>query len=259
MSNSENDLFWLTGASSGIGYAVAKELAQKKAQLIISSRSADKMDAKINELKQLGAKSVETISIDIALGNSKEKVARTLNGRKLNGVLINGSGYPGKKLSDHNYNDFIEGNKNILAGPAQFVLDILPFCEEQNSSIVAITSTSVKEPVGQLHLSAIYRTGFVIFLKNLAHEIGNKGIRINNVGPGATATEHMENLVKISSKENNKSIEETKKTWEKRASLNRMGTPEEVAKVITFLMSKDASFVNGQTILVDGCSTQSYL
>ena len=125
MLNPENDLFWLTGASSGIGYAVAKELAQKNVRLIISSRSADKMDSKIDELKNLGANSVETISIDISQGTAKEKINKTLNGRKLNGVLINGSGYPGKKLSDHNYHDFLEGNKNILAGPAQFVLDIL--------------------------------------------------------------------------------------------------------------------------------------
>jgi predicted DNA-binding transcriptional regulator YafY len=61
----------------------------------------------------------------------------------------------------------------------------------------------------------------------------------------------LENLVKISSKENNISIEETKKTWERRSSLNRMGTPEEVAKVITFLMSKDASFVKEYTEAID--------
>ena len=51
----------------------------------------------------------------------------------------------------------------MLAGPAQFILNILPYCEQNNSSIVAITSTSVKEPVGLLNLSAIYRTGLVIF------------------------------------------------------------------------------------------------
>jgi 3-oxoacyl-[acyl-carrier protein] reductase len=259
MSFQANSLFWLTGASSGIGYAVAKELAEKKVSLIISSRNADKMGTKIDELKLLGAHSVETVPINIANGNSKGKIIEILKGRKINGLLLNGGGYPGKKLTEHDYNDFLEGNKNILAGPAQFLLDILPYFANENSSVVAITSTSVKEPVGQLHLSAIYRTGFVVFLKNLAHEIGHTGIRINNIAPGATATEHMENLIQISSKNNNISLEESRLAWESRAALNRIGKPEEIAKVITFLLSKEASFVNGQTIFVDGCSTKSYL
>lgn len=259
MTFSTNSLFWLTGASSGIGYAVAKELAEKKTHLIISSRNAENMGKKIDELKQLGAKSVETVSINLSEGNFKGKISDTLKGRKINGLLLNSGGYPGKKLTEHNYQDFLEGNKNILAGPAQFLLDMLPFMEHHNSSIVAITSTSVKEPVGELHLSAIYRTGLVIFLKNLAHEIGNTGIRINNVGPGSTATEHLENLINNVAKNNNISIEKSRAAFESKSALNRMGKPEEIAKTVCFLMSKDASFINGQTIFVDGCSTKSYL
>lgn len=259
MKLEEKQLYWLCGASSGIGFAVAEELAQKKAKLIISSRHADNMKEKREKLKSLGALSVETVNLDISEDHSKEIIKNILKKRKVNGVLINGGGYPGKKLLEHNYQDFLQGNKNMLAGPAQFILNILPYCEQNNSSIVAITSTSVKEPVGLLNLSAIYRTGLVIFLKNLAHEIGNTGIRINNVGPGSTATEHIEKLITHSANLSNSPTEEIRKNFEKRSALQRMAAPSEIAKVVTFLFSQDASYINGQTILVDGCSTRSYL
>ncbi|WP_158999424.1 SDR family oxidoreductase [Pigmentibacter ruber] len=259
MKSNNTELFWLSGASSGIGYAVAEELAKKKVSLIISSRNANKISDKVSFLKSLGASNVELIDLDISEDNSKNIIINTLKGRKLSGVLVNGGGYTGKKLVEHNYQDFLQSNKNMLAGPAQFVLNILPHCEHNNSSIVAITSTSIKEPVGLLHMSAIYRSGLVIFLKNLAHEIGHTGIRINNVGPGSTATEHIENLIENSAKMSNTDKEIIRKNFESRSALNRMGEPAEIAKVVTFLFSKDASYINGQTILVDGCSTKSYL
>ncbi|WGL61136.1 SDR family oxidoreductase [Pigmentibacter sp. JX0631] len=259
MKSNNSELFWLSGASSGIGYAVAEELAKKKASIIISSRNANKISDKIGILKNLGASSIELVDLDISEDEAKNTINNTLKGRKLAGVLVNGGAYTGKKLVEYKYEDFLQSNKNILAGPAQFILNILPFCEHNNSSIVAITSTSVKEPVGLLHMSAIYRSGLVVFLKNLAHEIGHTGIRINNVGPGSTATEHIEHLIESSAITTNTNAEIIRKNFESRSALNRMADPSEIAKVVTFLFSKDASFINGQTILVDGCSTRSYL
>ncbi len=259
MKSLSNALFWLTGASSGIGYAVAKELAEQNAGIIISSRNADKIDDKISELKELGATSVETVALDLSDGKFEKKIKDILQARKLNGVLLNGGGFPGKKTSEHAFQDFIEGNKIMLAGPAQFLLNILPYMKHHKSSVVAITSTSVKEPIATLDLSAIYRSGLVIFLKNLAHEIGHTGIRINNVAPGATSTEHLEKIIEKTAHNNKTSVKEVRSQWENRAALKRMAKPEEIAKVVCFLMSKDASFINGQTIVVDGCSTKSYL
>lgn len=112
--------------------------------------------------------------------------------------------------------------------------------------------------VRELNLSAIYRTAFVVLLKNLASELGETGIRINNVAPGKISTEHLENMIKAAAEKNTTSIEQEKKTWNECSVLNRMGTPQEVANVVSFLFSPDASFVNGQTIFVDGSSTKGY-
>lgn len=103
MKSNNSELFWLSGASSGIGYAVAEELAKKKASIIISSRNSNKISDKISILKELGACSIELVDLDISEDEAKNVINNTLKGRKLSGVLVNGGGYAGKKLVEHKY------------------------------------------------------------------------------------------------------------------------------------------------------------
>lgn len=262
MSNSKffkNGLFLLTGASSGMGYAVACELAGRGASLIIASRSREKLQKKQSNLYDLGAKHVEIIDFDLSQIASHEKILKTLDGRKLNGLLLNAGGSKSGRILNLTHQDYLDANELLVAGPTYLLTSLIPQLEPNNSSVVAITSTTVKEPLGELNLSAIYRSALVVLLKNLAYEVGHLGIRINNVAPGKIATEHLEHMMHVNADKNKRSFEDEKKLWGAYAAGNRMGTPEEVAKVITFLMSPDASFVNGQTIVVDGCSTKSYL
>jgi 3-oxoacyl-[acyl-carrier protein] reductase len=250
-------LFWITGASSGMGYAVAQDLAVKKAALIISSRSIEKLDARKKELLELGASSVETVELDLSQKKASEKIQAVLINRKISGLLLNAGGPKSGKASTLQYQDFLDANQLLVAGPANFLISMIPYMDPNNSSVVAITSSAVKEPVRELNLSAIYRSAFVVFLKNLAGEIGHLGIRVNNVAPGKIATEHLEKMIGALAQKNGISVEEETKSWSSVAALNRMGTPQEIAKVVTFLFSDEASFVNGQTILVDGLVTES--
>lgn len=252
-------LFWLTGSSSGIGYAVAENLASKGASLIISSRSKEKLEEKKISLLKQGAHSVECVDFDVSKKMNDEKISSLLKGRQIQGLLLNASGPRSGKITSLTEEDFNNANQLILAGPSQFLLSMLPHMIPKNSSVVAITSSSVKEPVRELNLSAIYRSAFVVLLKNLAAEIGHTGIRINNVAPGKILTEHLEHMIQATALKNSTSIEEEKKIWSECSVLNRMGTPQEVASVVSFLMSPEASFINGQTILVDGSSTKGYL
>ena len=252
------NLFWLNGASSGIGFAVAEKLARHGASLILASRSLEKLQEKKKSLIKLGASTVEIVVFDVSKKIEEEKLSAILEGRKISGLLLNAGGPRSGKITSLIQEDFEQANQLLVAGPAQFLISMLKHMVPKKSSIVAITSSAVKEPVRELNLSAIYRTAFVVLLKNLASEIGETGVRINNVAPGKISTEHLSNMIKSLAQKNSTSIEDEEKVWSQCSVLNRMGTPQEAANVVSFLFSQESSFINGQTIFVDGSSTKSY-
>jgi 3-oxoacyl-[acyl-carrier protein] reductase len=118
--------------------------------------------------------------------------------------------------------------------------------------LIAITSLTVKQPVDQLVLSNAVRAGVVGLVKSLANEFGKDGILVNNVGPGYTATARLKELARTQAEVAGVSEEEIFRRWATGSPLNRIARPEEVADAIVWLASERASFITGQTILVDG-------
>ena len=118
--------------------------------------------------------------------------------------------------------------------------------------IITITSITTKQPVSDLVLSNAVRAGVVGLVKSLANEFGKDGILVNNVGPGFTATDRLKELAKARSTASGKSQQEIFDEWAVDAAQKRIGEPREVADTIVWLASERASFITGQTILVDG-------
>jgi 3-oxoacyl-[acyl-carrier protein] reductase len=106
--------------------------------------------------------------------------------------------------------------------------------------------------VAELVLSNAVRAAVVGLVKSLANEFGKDGILVNNVGPGFTATDRLKELAKVRSAASGKSQQEIFDTWAVDAAQKRIGEPREVADAIVWLASERASFITGQTILVDG-------
>jgi 3-oxoacyl-[acyl-carrier protein] reductase len=118
--------------------------------------------------------------------------------------------------------------------------------------IITLTSVSTKQPVPDLVLSNAVRAGVVGLVKSLANEFGKDGILVNNVGPGYTGTDRLKELARARSAVLNKSEEEIFATWASDSALKRIAEPKEVADTIVWLASERASYITGQTILVDG-------
>ena len=118
--------------------------------------------------------------------------------------------------------------------------------------IINLTSISVKQPVDNLVLSNSLRAGVTGFTKSLSNEVAKFNITVNNVAPGLTLTGRLYELAVIEAKERGKSHEEILVEMAKRVPLNRLARPEEIASVVVFLASKQASYVTGNTIQVDG-------
>jgi 3-oxoacyl-[acyl-carrier protein] reductase len=122
--------------------------------------------------------------------------------------------------------------------------------------IINITSISVKQPVDNLMLSNSLRAGVTGFAKSLSNEVAKHNITVNNVAPGLTLTNRLYELAVIEAKEKGKSHEEILVEMVKRVPINRLGGPEEIAAVVMFLASKQASYVTGNTIQADGGFTK---
>ena len=118
--------------------------------------------------------------------------------------------------------------------------------------IINLTSISVKQPVDNLMLSNSLRAGVTGFTKSLSNEVAKFNITVNSVAPGMTLTSRLYELAVVEAKERGKSHEEVLVEMAKRIPLNRLARPEEIASVVVFLASKQAGYVTGTTIQVDG-------
>ena len=110
----------------------------------------------------------------------------------------------------------------------------------------------MKEPIDILLLSNVMRSGVVSMLKSLSHELAGENIRVNNLVPGRIATDRVRSLDEIGAKNSGRTVE-AQQTWhEQQVPIGRYGTIEEFGKAGAFLLSEAASYITGETLIVDG-------
>jgi 3-oxoacyl-[acyl-carrier protein] reductase len=118
--------------------------------------------------------------------------------------------------------------------------------------IVSITSITVKQPLENLMLSNSFRAGIIGFAKSLSNEVAKYNITVNNVAPGYTLTNRVYDLAVNKAKQVKKSHEEVLVEMAKQIPMNRLAKPEEIASAVAFLASKQASYITGNTVHIDG-------
>jgi len=134
-----------------------------------------------------------------------------------------------------------------------FAREVIPHMQRKHwGRIVTITSITTKQPVTDLVLSNAVRAAVGGLVKSLANEFGKDGILVNNVAPGFTATDRLKDLAKARASASGKSEQQIVEGWAADAPLQRLGEPREVAETIVWLASERASYITGQTVLVDG-------
>jgi len=134
-----------------------------------------------------------------------------------------------------------------------FAHQVIPHMQKKQwGRIITVTSITTKQPVADLVYSNAVRAAVVGLVKSLANEFGKDGILVNNVGPGFTATDRLKELAKSRSAALNKTEKEIFEGWAADAPLKRLGEPRELADTIVWLASERASYITGQTVLVDG-------
>jgi 3-oxoacyl-[acyl-carrier protein] reductase len=251
----KNRVAIVAASSQGIGRATAEAFAAEGCRLAICARNAQSLQTVAERLQKQHGVEVFTQALDVTDAEEVHRfVAAVVS--KFGGVDIcvtNAGGPPAKGFLAATLDEWQRAVELNFLSVVYFAREVIPHMQHQHwGRIITITSITTKQPVADLVLSNAVRAAVVGLVKSLANEFGKDGILVNNVGPGYTATDRLKELAKARSAASGKSEKEISEGWSADAPLKRLGEPREVADAIVWLASERASYVTGQTVLVDG-------
>ena len=234
----------VTGASSGLGLASATALAAEGAHVAMLGRREELLGREAARLGGLAVPGDVTEPADL-----ERAVAATLAAFGTIDILVwNGGGPPPGRATDVTPETAEQAVALLFLPAVRLVHLCLPHLRRSaGGRVVAITSSSAKEPIDHIALSSAFRPAVTGWLKTLSRELGPDGITVNCVAPGRIATARLEQLYPQGPTEADFAD----------IPLRRWGTPDELGDVVCFLASDRARYVTGQTILVDGGLTRS--
>ena len=252
---------FVCGASKGIRAATAIELSKQGVETILLARNKEGLDKTI---KKLDISSGQKHSYIIADFNSPENLEKSVN-HFLNNfdknieILINNTGGPKPgPIINASSSDFIDTfNQHLICNHILVNCLINRMKQANYGRIINIISTSVKQPIKGLGVSNTIRGAVASWAKTLSFELGEFGITVNNVLPGYTDTERLNEIFKKKSKASGVDIESIIIEAQTQIPLKRFANPQETAKAICFLASPDADYINGVNLPVDGGRLQT--
>ena len=245
----------VAAASQGLGRATAEAFAAEGVNLALCARDGGRLRDAADQIARRYGVGVYAHPTDVTVAEQvQEFVAATRE--KLGRVDIcvtNAGGPPARVFAQTSAEEWDRALHLSFLSVVNFARETLPHMQRQGwGRFVTITSVTVKQPVTELVYSNAARAAVVGLVRSLANEYGRDGITVNNVGPGYTATDRLKELAAANSRSSGRREEEIFAGWGAGAALGRVGQPEEVADAVVWLASERASFVTGQTILVDG-------
>jgi 3-oxoacyl-[acyl-carrier protein] reductase len=257
-----NKIAMVAGASRGLGYAVARALAEEGVQLSIASRDATAISTAASKIEEETGARVLAVATDVssaeAIDQWHQKTIDRFGGIDL--LFTNSGGPPPGATLTFDDAQWQKAFDLILMSAVRMVRLAVPsMATRGGGSIVIPTSSSVKEPIQNLALSNILRASVASLSKTLANELVTQKIRVNHLIPGRIATDRLRELDESNSKRQGVSLEEQQKRMQQTIPMARYGDPKEFAAAAVFLFSDAASYITGATLQADGGQMRSVL
>jgi 3-oxoacyl-[acyl-carrier protein] reductase len=245
----------VAASSQGIGRATAEAFAAEGCRVAMCARNQQTLQAAAEGIRKGHNAEVIAEAFDVTDAGAVSRFVAAI-AEKMGGVDIcvtNAGGPPAKGFLAASLEEWQRALEMNFLSTVYLAREVIPHMQRKRwGRIITLTSISTKQPVSDLVLSNSVRAAVVGLVKSLANEFGKDGILVNNVGPGFTATDRLKELAATRASASGKSEQEIFEGWAAEAPLKRLGEPREVADTIVWLASERASYVTGQTVLVDG-------
>jgi 3-oxoacyl-[acyl-carrier protein] reductase len=237
----------VTGASSGLGEACAYALAREGARVAVAARRRDLLEHVAEHARSVGAPDARAFEVDLndpaSISALLESVEHAFRGADI--LVANSGGPRPATLTQSSQEDWDAAYRTILRSMLQLIDGAVPGMRERKwGRVVALTSTSVKQPIPTLALSNMFRTALVSALKTLSLEVAADGVTVNAIATGRIDTARLRSLYggdPSSFAEASHGVP-----------AGRVGTADEFAPLVAFLCGEPAAYVTGQTIAIDG-------
>jgi len=251
----KNRVALVAASSQGLGLATAEAFAAEGCRLAMCSRNRRTLESAAEKIRKQHEVNVFAEAVDVtdaaAVADLVSGVAARFGGIDI--CVANAGGPPAKGFLAATLDDWQRAIEANFLSTVYFAREVIPHMQRNHwGRIITITSITTKQPVPDLVLSNAVRAAVVGLVKSLANEFGKDGILVNNVAPGFTATDRLRELARAHSAASGKTEREIFDAWAADAPLRRLGEPRELAETIVWLASDRASYITGQTVLVDG-------
>lgn len=250
------------GGSKGLGRACAESLAKEGANLVICSRNAEELDQAAKEINAASGVEVLAVAADLSrLEDIQTLVNRTVDHFGRLDILVNNSGGPpAGRATDTTEEAWHQSIDMALLFYIRMSREAVPHMKKGKwGRIVNVLASSVFQPIDNLVTSGVTRMGAVAFAKSLSDEAGRDNILVNNVAPGYLLTDRMMHIFETRSNETGANVEDLLQAHSSTIPVGRLGRPEELGDLVTFLTSDKNTYTTGTTILVDGGVVRSVM
>ena len=252
--NLKGKLALVCGSSQGIGLASAQELALLGADVSLLARNEQSLNQALTTLDVSKDQQHNILVADFADNQAVRELVAEDNQYHI--LVNNTGGPPAGQAIDADEDEFLLAFSNHLINNQILAKAVTPYMRSEGyGRIINIISTSVKAPIPGLGVSNTIRGAVNSWSKTLANELGQFGITVNNVLPGATSTGRLSAIIENKATKSDKSVAEIEKTMVAEIPAKRFADASEVASAVAFLASPAAGYINGINIAVDGGRT----